>query len=458
MKNTTQQILDLIEAENFSELFKLKESVNSYGWGEQETQEMNFEEALVELESIVNVLLSSIKDKNNLFENFFIFQERNHFLSQLQNLNSYITNIKNGTNQVPNFIQFVQQIKQIIRNLEKEIKGYPNYQEKLKNLNYLKHRYEELIQELKEAEELKKEAEEFLNSISEKDTKVGEYLSSVEESDTQISSIEKDIEERYSDIKTRDSNITDYKAEAEQNKDSILKFFEKIDEYTKNMKTELNSVTESLEKGEEKLTKIITDNTIKTDKIVSENTKLQTKIVDILGKSIGTNLYKSFNSKANWLFGQSIFWLIILGFSIWFLTDSGRYVFEQLSPLFENGKLEDIKLTFYLRLTLIFPAIYAVYFSASEFKNTSKLKEEYDFKSSVAVALHHFKELVENGKNEEATKFLIESTKNIFESPTEKVFGKKLNEKDLNAKAKSIVSDVADITGDIARKILPKDK
>jgi len=458
MKNTTQQILDLIEAKNFSELFKLKESVNSYGWGEQETQEMNFEEAIIELESITNVLLSSIKDKNNLFENFFIFQERNNLLSQLQNLNSYITNIKNGTNHVPNFIQFVQQTKQIIRNLEKEIKGYPNYQEKLKNLNYLKHRYEELIQELKEVEELKKEAEDFLNSISEKDTKAGEYLSSAEEIDTKISSIEKDIEERYSDIKTRDSNITDYKAEAEQNKDSILKFFEKIDEYTEKMKTELNNVTESLEKGEKKLTEIITNNTKKTDEIVTNNTKLQDEIFDILGKAIGTKLYKSFNERASWLFKQSIFWLIILGLSIWFLTNSGRYVFEQLSPLFQNGKLEDIKLTFYLRLTLIFPAIYAVYFSASEFKNTSKLKEEYDFKSSVAVALHHFKDLVENGKEGEAQKFLIESAKSIFESPTEKVFGKKLNEKDLNTKAKNIVSDVADITGDIAGKILHKDK
>ncbi len=458
MKNTTQQILDLIEAENFSELFKLKESVNSYGWGKQETQEMNFEEALIELESIINVILSSIKDRNNLFENFFIFQERNNLLSQLQSINSYITNIKNGANHVPNFIQFVQQIKQIIKNLENKIKGYPNYQEKLKNLNYLKHRYEELIKELKEAEELKKEAKEILSSVSEKDTKASELLTHTEKNNTQISSIKKDIEERYADIKNRDSNIADYKAEAEQNKDSILKFFERIDEYTENMKTELNNVTESLERGEEKLTTIITENTKKTDEIVSNNTKLQNDIFDILGKAIGTKLYKSFNTKAKWLFGQSIFWLIILGLSIWFLTDSGRYVFEQLSPLFQNGKLEDIKLTFYLRLTLIFPAIYAVYFSASEFKNTSKLKEEYDFKSSVAVALHYFKDLVENGKEGEAQKFLIESVKSIFESPTEKVFGKKLNEKDLNTKAKNIVSDVADITGDIACKILHKNK
>ena len=456
MKNTTQQILDLIEAENFSELFKLKESINSYWWWEQETQEMNFEEAIIELESITDILLSSIKSEKNLFENFFIFQERNNILSQLNTLNLYIINIKNRKNNVPHFIQSVQQIKQIIRNLEKEIKGFPDYQEKLKNLNYLKHRYKELIQELKEAEKLKKEAEEFLNSISEKDSKISDFLSEVEENSTQISSIKKDIEERYSDIKTRDSNITDYKAEAEQNKDGILKFFEKIDEYTENMKNELNNVTKSLEKGEKKLNEIITNNTERTDDIISKNEELNTTIIDILGKAVGTNLYKSFNLKAKWLFWQSIFWLIILYLSIWFLADSGKYIFEQLSPLFENGKLEDVKLTFYLRLTLIFPAIYAVYFSAHEFKNSSKLKEEYDFKSSVAVALHHFKDLIENGKEGEAQKFLIEATKSIFESPTEKVFGKKLNEKDLNAKAKSIVSDVADITGDIAWKILPK--
>lgn len=456
MKNTTQQILSLIESENFSELFKLKESVNSFWWWEQETQEMNFDEATVELEWIINILLSSINDKNNLFESLFIFQERSNILSQLQNINSYITNIKNRTNHVPNFIQVIQQLKQSIRNLENEIQGYPNYQEKLKNINYLKHRYEELIQSLKESEELKTKAEEILNSISDKDSKITNFLEKAEESDTQISSIEKDIEERYSDVKNRNLNITEFEAEAKQNKESILKFFEKIDEYKENMKTELNNITESLEKWEEELDKIITNNNNKTNEIISKNSKLQEEIFDILGKAIWTKLYKSFNERASWLFKQSLFWLFILGLSIWFLTDSGRYVFEELAPLFQNGKLEDIKLTFYLRLTLIFPAIYAVYFSASEFKNTSKLKEEYDFKSSVAVALHHFKELVENWKDLEAQKFLIESTRNIFESPTEKVFGKKLNEKDLNSKAKSIVSDVADITWSIADKILPK--
>ena len=456
MKNTTQQILSLIDSENFSELFKLKESVNSFWWWEQETQEMNFDEATVELEWIINILSSSINDKNNLFESFFIFQERSNILSQLQNINSYITNIKNRINHVPNFIQVIQQLKQNIRNLENEIEGYPNYQEKLKNINYLKHRYEELIQSLSDAEKLKLKSEEILNNISDKDSKINEYLEKTEESDTQISSIEKDIEERYSDIKNRNSNITEFEAESKQNKESILKFFEQIDEYKENMRIELNNISDSLEKWEEELDKIITSSENKTNEVISKNQKLQEEIFDILGKSIWTNLYMSFNSKAKWLLWQSIFWLAVLVFSILFLTDSGKYIFEQLSPLFENWKLDDIKLTFYLRLTLIFPAIYAVYFSASEFKNTSKLKEEYDFKSSVAVALHHFKELVENWKEWEAQKFLIESTKSIFESPTEKVFGKKLNEKDLNSKAKSIVSDVADITWSIADKILPK--
>jgi hypothetical protein len=235
-----------------------------------------------------------------------------------------------------------------------------------------------------------------------------------------------------------------------------LKFFENIDEYKEDMKNGLSEISESLEEGKSRLERVIVDNTSKTNEIIANNSKLQDDIFDILGKAIGTNLYKSFNTKAKWLFGQSIFWLVILALSIWFLTDSGQHILEQLKPLLEGGKLTDIKLTFYLRLTLIFPAIYAVYFSASEFKNTSKLKEEYDFKSSVAVALHHFKDLIENGKEGEAQRFLIESAKSIFESPTEKVFNGKINQKDLNKKARDIVSDVASITGDIAGKIFDK--
>jgi len=109
-------------------------------------------------------------------------------------------------------------------------------------------------------------------------------------------------------------------------------------------------------------------------------------------------------------------------------------------------------MTFLIRLSLLFPAIYLVYFSASEFKNTVKLKEEYDFKSSVAVVLHHFKDLVEKSKEEKDKDFLINSITKIFGSPTELAFGKQKFDDDIFKKTKEITGSVAEIAGKLVNK------
>jgi len=458
MKSTTQQILSFIQSDDFAKLSTLREKVISYGWGNSDYQEMNFDEAVSELEILNNLLETSINDKNNLFENVFSFQERNSILSILKNLNSYITNIKNGSNQINNFIQDIQQLRSQTNKsyLDGKIKGYPRYEEKLKQVSYLKQKYEKLIQDLDKSEELKKQSDDILSSISEKDKQAGEFLDSVSESKIKVESSEKDINSRHENIKTLNSNIVQYEAETKQNKESILSFFKQTNDYETKIKNGLESINETIKNSDTEMKKSINKNNEDTTNIISENQKLQKTIYDILGKAIGTNLYKSFSEKSKWMLLQSIFWFVLLCLSIWFLADSGKYIFESLKPFFETGQIKDLTLTFYLRLTLIFPAIYAVYFSASEFKNTSKLKEEYDFKSSVSVTLEHFRDLVEKSTDIKDKQFLINSIEKIFESPTEKVFGKKVNEKDLNSKAKDIVSNIVDITGNMTNNVLPK--
>lgn len=458
MKSTTQQILNLIQSDNFVNLSTLKEKVVSYGWDNPEYQEMSFDESIAELESINNLIENSIKSKNNIFENVFVYQERNNILSVLQSLNSNISNIKDNHNQLHDFILHVQELKAINNRsfLENKINGYPNYQLKLKEVNYLKLKYGGLILALDKAEKLKKEYDNILSSLSEKDQVAINYLDSITKLANNVESLQKDINSRHENIKTLNSNIVQYHAEANQNKQSILTFFGKIDEYENKIKSGLDTLNEDIKTANLKMDKVINKNNNDTANIISENNKLQQNIYDILGKAIGTNLYKTFSQKSNWMLGQSVFWLVALIISILFLADSGKYIFESLKPAFEKGEIKDLTLTFYFRLTLMLPSIYAVYFAASEFRNSSKIKEEYDFKSSIAVTLEHFRDLVEKAEKDVDKQFLINSIKKIFESPTEKVFEKKMNQKELNSRAKDIVSDVAEITGNIANKILPK--
>lgn len=447
MKNTTQNIINVLENEHFSKLYELKEKVSWYWWWESILQEMTFNEAYTILEEQIN-LLKPI-DLNNVvdIDNFLSFTERTWIFNTLNQLNSYIINLKAGHNNTSQFIQLVQSLQDIINKswLNFKVKWYPNYQEKLKQINYLKNRYEEILRKLEKWEELRLKIEDILTKVSDTEISINKTSDKVDAYSEKLVSLESDIDKRYEDIKVLNKNIVEYDSDTKNTKNSIAEFFTDIDKYKKDI-----SDTTTLIWNNIKL------NNDKTNKIIEENENLQIKIKDILWASVWTNLYKSFNEKSKWMLAQSVLWLIILGLSIWFLVDSWTYIFENLKTFFENWKLTDIKLTFYLRLTLIFPSLYAVYFASSEFKTTNKLKEEYDFKSAVAVWLHYFKELVEDSKDSEDKKFLIDAIKQIFSSPTEKVFWKKINDKDINNKAKDLVSDIAGITSDITNKILPK--
>lgn len=460
MRNTTQQISDLLYSENFSKLSELREKVTSFGWGNPEHQEMSFDEACWELTEIINLLWFTLTDSKNLLETTVSFSERSQILSCLQNINAHIQNSKNWNNQITSFIQQVQSLKQIIKSsgLDFKISGYPNYQEKLKQVNYLKQRYEELISKLDRGDELFEKSQTLLKETEKNQTDTLAILTATRTTEQNINSIKTSIDQVQSDIVQANKNVVGYEAETKQLTESIKNFFGEIEVNNKKMEDGLLNLKNVISSSTKEMKEKIEANETETKKIIAENTTLQQTIKDILGAAIGTKLYKSFNEKAKWMFWQSIFWLIILSASIWFLSDSGRYIFESLKPFFESGKIKDLTLTFYLRLTLIFPAIYAVYFSASEFKNTSKIKEEYDFKSSVAVALHHFKELVRDSKGDkdETQKFLIDSIQDIFRSPTDRAFGKTMSEKEVINRAKDIVSDVSSITGDIANKIFPK--
>lgn len=139
--------------------------------------------------------------------------------------------------------------------------------------------------------------------------------------------------------------------------------------------------------------------------------------------------------------GQSVVWLVLLITSIVFVSITGKFVIETLGELLKNGLNNNIGISFYLKTTLLFPAIYAIYFAAAQFKNTNKLLEEYEFKSAVSVVLSYFKEEVEKAKDDKNTQnFLIRSIDKIFESPTDKIFGRKLSQR----KKENILSEIKD--------------
>lgn len=88
--------------------------------------------------------------------------------------------------------------------------------------------------------------------------------------------------------------------------------------------------------------------------------------------------------------------------------------------------------SFYLKLSISFPLVYAIHFCSAEYSKERKLEEEYAFKGNISISLEPYRELVEKmiDKNDtaEAAKysdFVISSIDKVFTSPTSNVFGSK---------------------------------
>lgn len=455
MKKTTENIYKILKSDNFKDLSKLQESVIAFGWEEEIYQELNFNDAFIELMHIIDILSDTIT-KNNLFENISNYQARTSILNNLNNINSYISNIKNGTNQIAALIQMIEATNEIFHkfNFELYLKGSPLYYEKLREVNYLKSKYISFISKLEKTEKVKKSIENIHINVKTINSEINEIKEKVVKTTSNIDSVKDDIDQRYEAIKVSNKNITEYELLSQQNKDAINDFFQDIEKFEDKMNDGIITLNESVASSKTAIDDSIIKYEKETKAITEKNTEIQKEIMKLLGKTIGTNLYKSFNKKVRWMRGQSIAWLLLLIGSIGFLSVIGKDVIQILGELLKNSQNNNFGLSFYLKTTLIFPAIYAIYFSASQFKSTNKLLEEYDFKSAVSVVLHYFKEQVEKSKTDPKTQdFLIRSIENIFESPTDKVFGKKLSTR----KKESLLNEIVDFTKDKVKNNLPTD-
>jgi len=84
---------------------------------------------------------------------------------------------------------------------------------------------------------------------------------------------------------------------------------------------------------------------------------------------------------------------------------------------------------FYIKVAISIPLAYAFAFCTLQYSRERKLEEEYAFKSNISISLVPYKDLVEkmiDPKSAEErlkyTSFLIDAIKEVYTSPTSKIF------------------------------------
>lgn len=158
-----------------------------------------------------------------------------------------------------------------------------------------------------------------------------------------------------------------------------------------------------------------------TDEIINTNKDYQSRIKSLLQGANACRLHKIFEFKAAQAERISYFWLACIIITIGAVVGYTVYRFND----FIAGENE----AFFLLKRFIFILPIALFegFLIYQYNLRSKISDEYRFKSTIALSLWVFDDLIKKNKDEDITKeFLIDSVNKIYESPlSDDSFGKK---------------------------------
>jgi|SRR5579862_770581 len=177
--------------------------------------------------------------------------------------------------------------------------------------------------------------------------------------------------------------------------------------------------------GDQKLrsAETIEANQAKTNELIGELAKLKNQIKDQIQQATGFQLFGAFqsrqneiaNSKSFWVWAIAVLVLISAGVTIWIAHEAQYYSVNSFA--------------FWVKLSLTVPLGFALTFCTVQYSRERRLEEEYAFKSSISVSLNPYRDLIRSivdsagaGEQGKYTDFVIDSVRNVFTPPTERVF------------------------------------
>jgi len=452
MKNITQQIYNIITNEKFNNVVdKLEERVNTNNWTIPERNEFSYEELLIELPDVIDILKQNIEDGN--FDSL-PYNPRNSILQAVRGIDTSLSNIYNNSQQFSTLIDNTQNLIGAVRvnRLDFEAKRIPRYREKISEYRDLIRTLNEaklIVDDIKKEDEylthLKENAEQTINSINtileeanEKKSSISQYFDASQETLNQINAL-------LETIKKNKENILRILEDANSSYRTINEIEDDITEYHNNIEKSKNELSDIISKTQEEV--IAYSN--KTEEIIKKN-KEQTREIDKqLEKAVGVSLFSTFEARKKQLSWSTSLWLLLIIISVAttvylsysiindFMNNVHQY--EQVSKVGLSTdkntsllskpveKLDADWMWVVLKLTLLLPLIYLISFATSRYSKERRLVEEYAFKSTISLALKPYSDLVQKIESDDVDNkyrdFLISSIESIFSVPTDKAFG-----------------------------------
>lgn len=162
----------------------------------------------------------------------------------------------------------------------------------------------------------------------------------------------------------------------------------------------------------------------RTEQLVSNLETLKGQVAQQIQQATGFALFGAFQARQNAIVDSKNFWkwaifalvIVSAGVTAWIAYEAQSYNVKDLA--------------FWVKLSLTVPLAFAITFCTVQYSRERRLEEEYAFKASISVSLNPYRELVHSILEKDGTltdsakytDFVIESVKNVFTTPTERVF------------------------------------
>lgn len=383
---------------------------------------VSLDESFINLNSAKVILMDSI-EKRKLIQLPISIQKT--ILSNLEAISRSLTNLINGTDEIENLSNYIEQLNVSIwqyglHNLSNELLGFLNKMNQLKNQEI---EITNLKRELDAAMRQKSDLENLVASANDAVEKLNKIVSQsetnrvkTEENVSNTTQANQNAATLLSSIQQNEITSTQLLANTKTSNSEVIALEPKIKEFYSQIDKYRNKITSTTEDAQD----AIKTNREETDNLINNLRQLEDQIKVQIEKATGFSLFHSFQTRQLELAGSKKFWIWALGFLV--LASWGVSIFV-------ISTTTNFDVAFFGKLSMTIPLIYAIFFCTVQYGRERKLEEEYAFKSNISISLVPYKDLIEKivnneqaGEREKYTAFLIDSITKVYTSPTDKIF------------------------------------
>lgn len=155
-----------------------------------------------------------------------------------------------------------------------------------------------------------------------------------------------------------------------------------------------------------------------TEEIIQTNKASQEEIRELLNTSAGIGLFGVFKQRQEFLARARNFWrLAAIGSALVFAIS--------LFLLLWNLSTQT-EAVYYVRLAIIIPLAFLMFFTASQYRKERQAEEEYAFKSAISFSLEPYRDLLERMQagGELETEFVKKLMEDVFDNPNKRLYKK----------------------------------